>query len=63
MKALLIAGTVITEKEQALNLVRKLNKYFKDDISPAMAAVTDDYTEWLVNAGFITWDEAEQAAF
>ena len=59
MKALLIANTVITNRAQALNLVARLNKYFEEDRSIAMALVIDDYTERLVNAGFITWDDVE----
>lgn len=59
MKTLMIANTVICNKTQALNLLGRLNKYFEDDKSYAMAAVIDDYTERLVNAGFIDWDDVQ----
>ena len=59
MKTLMIANTVICNKAQAINLLARLNKYFEDDKSYAMALVVDDYTERLVNAGFITWDDVQ----
>lgn len=63
MKALLVAHTVITSKQQAKDLVKRLNRHFEEDRSVAMANVIDDYTEQLVNAGFLTWEEAEEVAF
>ena len=63
MKSLLIANTVIATKQQAKDLIRKLNSYFEESRCIEMALVIDDYTEKLVNAGFLTWEEAEQAAF
>lgn len=63
MKALVIAGTVITNKKQALNLIKRLNALFLEDKSFEMAIVIDDYTERLVAAGFIDWEEAESVAF
>ncbi len=63
MKSLLIAGTVITTKEQAQNLIRKLNLRFLEDKCYEMATVIDDYTERLISAGFLTWDEAEALIF
>lgn len=60
MKALIIAGTVITTKEQAKNLVKRLNNYFLEDMSVEMAFVIDDYTNRLVEAGFLTWEEIEE---
>lgn len=59
MKTIMIANTVICNKTQALNLISRLNKYFESDKSYSMAAVIDDYTERLVKAGFITWDDVE----
>ena len=63
MKTLSIAGTVITTKEQAKKLIKKLNRYFLEDKSFEMSLVIDDYTERLVNAGFLTWEEVEAIAF
>jgi len=62
-KALMIAGTVITNKGQDLRLIKKFNQYFQEDTSYEMALAIDNYTERLVNAGFLTWEEAEEAAF
>lgn len=59
MKTIIIAGTVITNKAQALNLLNRLNKYFESDKSIEMALAIDNYTEQLINAGFITWTDAE----
>lgn len=59
MKSLIIAGTVISNREQALNLVKRLNKYFETDKSIEMALALDHYAEQLINAGFITWDDVE----
>ena len=59
MKSLLIANTVITTKAQAKDLLVKLNSLFLEDKSYSMALVIDDYTERLVSAGFLTWEEAE----
>ena len=63
MKALSIANTIITTKQQAVNLIKKLNQYFEDNINIEMALAVDNYTEQIVNAGFLTWEEAEEAAF
>lgn len=60
MKSLIIANTVITTKEQAKNLIKRLNSYFVKDTSIGMSLVIDDYTKRLVNAGFLTWEEAEE---
>lgn len=60
MKALLIENTVITNKNQAKRLVKKLNQYFEESKSYEMAFVIDELTERLVNAGFLTWGEAEE---
>lgn len=62
-KALMIAGTVITNKGQTLRLIKKFNQYFQEDKSVEMALAIDNYTERLVTAGFLTWEEAEEAAF
>lgn len=59
MKAIMIANTVITNKAQALNLIDRLNKHFESDKSFEMALVIDDYTERLVNAGFIRWADVQ----
>lgn len=59
MKALLIAGTVITNREQALGLVSRLNAYFADDCTIECALAIDQMCEQLVNAGFITWADVE----
>ena len=59
MKAIVIASTVITNKAQALNLITRLNKHFESDKSFEMALVIDDYTERLVNAGFISWADVQ----
>ena len=63
MKSLLIAGAVITTRQQAIRLIKKLNQQFVSDKCYEMALVIDDYTEKLVIAGFLTWDEAEAIAF
>ena len=57
MKAISICGTVITNKRQAISLIERLNKMFLESKSYEMAFVIDDYTERLVDAGFLTWDE------
>lgn len=59
MKSLLIANTVITNKEQAKCLVKKLNHYFEGKKSYETAFVIDELTERLVDAGFLTWEEVE----
>lgn len=59
MKALLIANTVITNKEQARNLMKKLNSFFLEEKTYEMASVIDEYAERLVSAGFLTWEETE----
>ncbi|MBQ9700098.1 MAG: hypothetical protein IJV71_05685 [Lachnospiraceae bacterium] len=61
MKPILVAHTVIATKAQALELVKRLISYLLDDMSCEMAYVIDTYTEQLVNAGFLTWEEAEAA--
>lgn len=62
MKSLLIANTVITNKEQAKRLVKKLNQCFDESKSYEMAFVVDELTERLVNVGFLTWEEVEEIA-
>lgn len=62
MKTLLIANTVITTKEQAKELLARLNSYFLESKSYEMALAIDNYTERLVAAGFLTWEEAEAVA-
>ena len=57
MKALVIGGTVITSKSQARSLLKRLEKLFDANRSYEVALVIDDYTERLINAGFLTWDE------
>lgn len=57
MKSIVISGTVITNKRQAINLIERLNKMFLQSKSYELALVIDDYTERLVNAGFLTWNE------
>ena len=59
MKAITICNTVVANKAQAIRLVKWLNSQF--DHSIASAAVIDELTERLVNAGFITWEDAEAA--
>lgn len=63
MKPLLVAHTVIATKQQAKDLVKRLNGYFERDRSVETAVVVDYYMEQIVNAGFLTWEEAEEAAF
>ena len=63
MKSLLIANTVIANKEQAKSLIKRLNSYFCEDKNIEMALAIDDYTERIVNAGFLTCEEAEEATF
>lgn len=60
MKALLVANTVITTKEQAKNLIKRLNSLFLEDTSIGMTLAIDDYTERLVSAGFLSWEDAEE---
>ena len=57
MKSIVISGTVITNKRQAISLIERLNKMFLQSKSYELALVIDDYTERLVNAGFLTWNE------
>lgn len=59
MKSLLIAGTVITNKEQARNLVTRVNTLFDGSMESSVAIY--DIENQLVNAGFITWEEVETA--
>ena len=55
MRAIVIAGTVITNKEQALDLIERLNNYFDGSYESALAI--DQMQEQLVNAGFVGWNE------
>lgn len=59
MKSIIICNTVITSKAQAMNLVRWLNSQFDKTVESAIAI--DELTERLVNAGFITWQDASEA--
>jgi hypothetical protein len=59
MKSIIICNTVITSKAQAMNLVRWLNSQFDNTVESAIAI--DELTERLVNAGFITWQDASEA--
>lgn len=59
MKSIIICNTVITSKAQAMNLVRWLNNQFDNTVESAIAI--DELTERLVNAGFITWQDASEA--
>lgn len=63
MKIIKVANTLVSNKRQAIQVLKRLNKYFTEDKSYEMAIVIDDYTERLVNAGFITWEEAEVIGF
>lgn len=59
MKSIIICNTVITSKAQAMNLVQWLNSQFDNTVESAIAI--DELTERLVNAGFITWQDASEA--
>ena len=59
MKSLLICGTVITNKEQAKNLVSRVNTLFDCTMESSVAIF--DIEKQLVNAGFLTWTEVELA--
>lgn len=63
MKALLIANTIITTKEQAINLINKLNTEFMKDKTYEMSMAIDSYVENIVNAGFLTWEETDSVTF
>mgnify|MGYP006894431920 FL=1 len=63
MKIIKVENTLVSNKRQAIQVLKRLNKYFTEDKSYEMAIVIDDYTERLVNAGFITWEEAEVIGF
>ena len=58
MKSIVIAGTVITNKAQATSLVARINSYV-DFNSWEAALAADQMVERLVNAGFLTWEEAD----
>lgn len=61
MKSLLILGTVITNKEQAKNLVNRVNKLF--DFTMESSVAIHEIEEKIVKAGFLTWEEVELAEF
>lgn len=63
MKALLIANTIITTKEQAINLINKLNTEFMKDKTYELSMAIDSYVENIVNAGFLTWEETDSVTF
>ena len=58
MKSIVIAGTVITNKAQATSLVARINSYV-DFNSWEAALAADQMVERLINAGFLTWEEAD----
>ena len=59
MKSLLILGTIITNKEQAKNLVTRVNTRFDGSMESSVAILNIE--EQLVKAGFLTWEEVEAA--
>lgn len=61
MKSLLILGTVITNKEQAKNLVNRVNNLF--DCTMESSVAIHEIEEKIVKAGFLTWEEVELAEF
>ena len=63
MKTLLIANTVIANKETAKNVVRRLNGYLEDDFSYESVLAIDMMIEKIVKAGFLDWDEVEALAY
>lgn len=65
MKSLIIGGTVITSKKQAIAFLARAEKFLfeKNGLSYETILALDNYQERLVNAGFLTWDEAESAAY
>ena len=56
---MIIIGRIVSNKEQASNLIADLSKRF-DGTMEASVAISD-IEERLVNAGLITWEEAELA--
>ena len=63
MKIIKVANTLVSNKRQAIKLIKRLNKYFTEDKSYTMAIVVDECSEKLVNAGFLTWEEIESIGF
>lgn len=63
MKSLLIGGTVITNKSHAMDFIARTEKFLNEKYGFTFEAVLamDSYKEKLVSAGFLTWEEAEQA--
>lgn len=59
MKNLLILGTIITNKEQAKNLVTRVNSRFDGTMESSVAISTIE--DMLVKAGFLTSEEVELA--
>ena len=58
MKTLVIAGTVIANKETAKNVVKRLNNSL-DTLSYESVLAVDMIIEKIVNTGFLTWEETE----
>ena len=63
MKPLLIANTVIANKETAKNVVRRLNSYLEDDFTYESVLAIDLMIEKIVKAGFLDWDEVEALTY
>lgn len=62
MKSVLVAGTVITNKKQAVSLVERLTDLFEyDNMSVEAAIAIDEMEQRLVDAGILDWTEIQAA--
>jgi hypothetical protein len=61
MITVMVAGTVITNRTQALALAARLNHYAADSHSIEGSLAIDMMQEKLVTAGLLTWDDVDKA--
>lgn len=56
-----VAGTVITNRTQALSLAKRLNYYAMESHSVEGHLACDQMQEKLVTAGLLTWEDIDTA--
>lgn len=61
MITVMVAGTVITNRTQALALAARLNQYACESHSIEGSLAIDMMQEKLVKAGLLTWDDVDKA--
>lgn len=58
MEPRVILGMTIASKKHAKSVIKWLNLEFAKEPKLEMALLVTDYTERIVSAGFLTWEEA-----